>query len=125
MRRRDFDNASTKSAVNIGISHNRNGAVAEGQLHGFADEVAVTLIVRVNRHCCIAQHSLRPRSRQFDKTAVRTRVAQVIHPAGHFLVFYLVIGKRGSAGRTPVHQILTFIEQVALVECNKDLAHGL
>ena len=57
----DFNYSSPKTHIHIAIRNNRDAALAKRKLHGFANQVAVALIVRMHHDRHITQEGLRAR----------------------------------------------------------------
>ena len=58
MGRRDFDAPCTKVFFHISIRHNRHFTASNRQNNAFANQMGITLIIRVYRHRRIAKQSL-------------------------------------------------------------------
>ena len=66
VRRRDFHATGAELLVDVGIGDYRDLAPGQRQIYLFADDAAVALIVRVDRHRNVAKHRLRTRRRDRD-----------------------------------------------------------
>jgi len=120
--RSDFYNAGTKFHIDIVITDNRNLTVDQRQDDGFANQLLVTFILRVNSNSGIAQHCFRAGGCQDDlSAAVAERVAQMPEVSCLLLIFNLCIRDGGHAVRAPVDDALALINQAFVVEVDKDL----
>ena len=84
VRRRDLDRAGPLLGIGIGVADDRDQAADERQADPLADQMPVTLVVRVHRHRRVAQHRLGPRGRDRDAFAgllavrVHDRILEVV-----------------------------------------------
>ena len=57
MGRSNFYSTGTKLGINIAVGDNRNNSVGSRQTQGFANQVAITRVLRINCYCSIAWQS--------------------------------------------------------------------
>ena len=124
VRRRDLHATGAEFLVDIFVDDNRDFTSAQWQHQHFADQVRVTLVSRIDRHCDVTQHGLGPRGghRQVTGT-VRQRIADVPHEAVFFFRYHLQIRHRSTQHRVPVHQPLAAINQALLEQAHEDIGH--
>ena len=125
MRRRNLDAAGPEADFHILVPDDRNLPVHNRQDHGFADEVAVLLIVRVDRHRGIAEHGLGTGGGHLD---IRARlpldgVAHMPEAAGLLGINHLGVRERREAVRAPVDDAVAAVNQPLFVKLDKHLAH--
>ena len=88
MCRGDLDRTGTKLHIAIFIGDNRDFFIDNRQHDHLADFIFITLIIRMNRYCGIAQHRFRTGSGYHQITAaVSIRIAQM--PQMAFMLFML------------------------------------
>ena len=122
--RRDFEATGPELPVHIIIGNDRYLSSRQRQLNLFANQVAVPVIVRVNRDGGVTQHGLGPGCRHHEVAASRSqRVAQV--PEMALLLFGndLQVRNRGVQGGIPVHQALAAVDQPLVVQPNEDFLY--
>ena len=122
----DLHDASSEILLHIGIGHDRNLTANQRQDQRFADDILITLVLRVHRDGGIAQHRLGTGRRQLQIAgAVLEGIAQVPEMTRLLLKFHLRVRNGGLAVRAPVDDALAAIDQALLIQTDKDLAHGL
>ena len=85
VRRGDFHATGAEGRVHILIGDDGNRAFRQRQPHLLADEVLITRILRMHRHCDVAQHRLRScRGHHQMAAAVFKRITDVPHKAVFF-----------------------------------------
>ena len=125
MRRRDLHNTGTERAVHIIIRNHRDLAVHQGEHHGLADQGLIAFVSRIDRDCGIAQHGLGTCRRNNHFASTGYRVTDMPQVADRIHVFALFIRERGMAARTPVHNIVSAINQPFFVKTAEDFGDGL
>ena len=109
-----------KYLLHVIVGDNRYLASRERQDDGLADQVRISLVLGVYRNGRIAGERLRTRRRHHHVIAVRltlhtqrapdNRIAHVPKVTVVRLVFDLVVRKRRSAPRTPVHDVVALVD---------------
>ncbi|OPY11787.1 MAG: hypothetical protein A4E69_02628 [Syntrophus sp. PtaB.Bin138] len=123
--RRDFHRPGTEIHGHVVIGNDGNSAVHQGKEHVLADNILVADIVGVNGHRRIAQHRFRTGGRHDDlTTAVGKGVADVPEGAGFLLVLHFQIGDGGVAAGAPVDDVIPLIDQILIVEADKNFPDG-
>ena len=86
----------------------------------------VALIFRVYGDGRIAQHGLRPRGRDGDEfICADNRIANLPQLSDHVFVLDFEIGDRGLMPGTPVHDVISAINQAFFIQADEHLAHGV
>ena len=127
VRRRDLDRAGALLGIGIFVRDDRNAPADQRQDRVLADQVAVALVVRMDRDGGVAEHRLGPRRRDDDVSVVSAfdRIFDVPERALDLDLLHLQVGDRGQQLRVPVDQPLVLVDQVLPVEVDEDLEHGL
>ena len=73
VRRRHLDRAGAEARVDVVVGDDRDPASGQRQLHLAADEVRVTLVVRMHGDGGVAEHRLGPGGRDDDRVRRRRR----------------------------------------------------
>lgn len=116
MRRRDLDRARAEVRVNRFVGDDRDLAPDERQNHRLADQLAITFVVRIDRHRRVAEHGLGARGGDRDAPiASFDRILQVVELALKRLLFNFEIGKRRLILRTPVDDVIAAVDQSLFV----------
>ena len=112
----DLYHAGAKFHIHIGIRHNGDLTVHQGQKHLPADEGGISFVLRINSHCGISQHGFRTCGGKFQEFCctrrpvfLQKRVFDMPEMAGLFFVYNLCIGDGGVAHRAPVYNSAAFI----------------
>ena len=112
MSRGDLYNAGSEVHFNILVGDDRYLSVGERQLHGLADNVLVSLVVRVNRNRRIAEKRFGTRGGDLhEAAAVGERVVDMPEVTLLLLVLALYVRDRGLAARTPVDDALAVVNE--------------
>src|SRR5271163_1791080 len=122
---RDFNCAGTEFGVDMFVGDDDELPVYERVRQAGTDQVAVALVVGMDRDRGIAQHRLDPGGGHHD---VRLRVVQQAVPERHQLAFDvdivdLEVRDRSLKYRRPVDQPLGLIDQTGVVEPLEDRPH--
>ncbi|OPZ64179.1 MAG: hypothetical protein BWY83_03253 [bacterium ADurb.Bin478] len=121
----DFDRAAAERRVRMLVRDQGDFAMDQRQHQLPADQVAIALILRMDRHRRIAQHGLRARGGHNDLAgSVLERVRDVPQFAVLIAAGHLFIGQRGMTARTPIDETPPFIDQALVVQPDKHLAYG-
>ena len=127
MRRSNFYSAGTEFGINITISDDRNNSVGSRQTQGFANQVAITRVLRVNCYCSIAGQSFRTGGSNHQAAAFffNYRVVDVPEMARVILMLNLDIAQCGVAVYTPVGDTGAFVNQALFKQSAEHLANSL
>ena len=126
VRRRDFHAAGAEFRIDIGIGNDRNAASTQWKLHGYADDAAITVILRMHRDCDIAEQRFWTRGRHDDVAgAILHWIPNVPDLALLFLGHDFEIGDRGIQHRIPVHESLAAVDEPFFMQAHEGLDHGL
>ena len=89
-------------------------------------QVAIAIILGMDRHRRVAEHRLGPGRRDDDVLAGRTvdRIAEMPEGAGPRLVLDFQVRDRGEGARIPVHHVLAAVDETPLVQADEALGHG-
>ena len=130
--RGDLDDARTEFPVNIFICHDRDPAVHEGKPDVTADQVVVALILGMDCHCSIAEHSLGTRCGELEESCLgdRTvlfdqRIFDVPEMAGLLFILHFRVGDGSVADRTPVDDPASLVDPALFVHLHKYFGDGL
>ena len=127
---RDFYHSRAEFFIDIRIGNERDDAVRERKTEFFSDNRFVAFVFRVDGNRRVAEQGFRARRCNFyarravGRGAVCKLIPNMIHRAVCVRVVNFIVGKRRAAARTPVDQILSLVDEFALVQRNEDLAHG-
>ena len=123
--RRDLHRARALLGIGMFVGNNRNQTVRQRQPHLFADEIPVALVIGMHGNRSVAQHCFRARGGDGDETARLPfdGIFQIPEVPLHLDVLDFEIGHGGLQTRIPVHKALVLVDQVLLVEFDKDFQH--
>ncbi|MNC08438.1 hypothetical protein D3C75_560260 [compost metagenome] len=123
---RDLNRTAAKLFIYILVSDNWNLPADNRQDQRFADQIFITIILRMNSNCRITQHRLRTCGRYSDMSAAIFKwVTQMVQMTVNFLIFNLDIRQRRTSRRVPVDDTFTAIDQAFIIKLNKYLANSL
>ncbi len=123
---RDLDAAAAEVWIDVVVGDDRDHTACQRQGDLFADQVLVTLVVRVYGHRGVAEHGLRTGGGDDDvAAAVGEWVFEVPHVAVFFLRDDLEVGDGGVQYGVPVDQALAAVDQAFFVQADEDFAHGV
>src|SRR4030042_2595128 len=60
MRRRDLNSTGSKRRINGTVRNDRNLPFRKRQVQDLTYKTFITMVIGMNRHCSITEHSLRP-----------------------------------------------------------------
>ena len=132
MSARDLHATRAKFAIDKVVGNDGDLAVAQRQIHFFADQMFVTLVFRVNGQRAVGHHGFRTgggNGHAFlhhavnQLRAVCKRVQDVMHLAVGFGVFHFQVGHRALQHRVPADQALAAVNQALLVKLHKGFGH--
>ena len=117
--------AGAEAQLHVVVGHDGELPANQGQDGVLAHQVLVALIVGVDGHTGIAQHSLRPGSGD-DELLIRVLngVAYIPESAGHVLILHLCVGQGGAALGAPVDYTASLVDEALLVQVAEGLPHG-
>ena len=127
---RDFYHSRAEFFIDVGIRDERNNAVSERKAELFSDNRFVAFVFRIDGNRRVAEQGFRARRCNFyarravGRGTVCKLVPNMIHRAVGVRVINFIVGKRRAAARTPVDQIMSLIDEFALVQRNEDFSHG-
>ncbi len=124
VRGRDLHDAGAELRIGQFVENDRDLAMHQRQHHRLAVQVEIARVARVDRHCGVAQHGLRPRSRHYQ-VAVRAGygIADMPQVSLGLFVLDLEIREHGLAPRAPVHHVLAAVDQSPFPEPDEHFAH--
>ena len=124
--RRDLDGARAEFLVDVLIRKQRDAAADDRQYERLADEILVTLVIRMDSDARIAEHRLRARRRNLDVLArlALYLIAQMPEMTLLRLMLDLDVRDGRVARRTPVRDARALVDESLLIEADKDLADG-
>ena len=129
VRRRDFEATGAELAVDIFVANDRDFCLRERPPDRLADQVLVTLILRMHRDRSIAHEGFGACGGNFEMRAfavwLHQLVAHFIEEATLRLHVHLFVGNRGVRGRAPVDHALATIDVTTLIERHECGEHGL
>ena len=121
--------ARAELGVDIVVGKNRNLATHNRQIDRLANKMLITLVLRAYRNTSIAQHGFGTgggNNHIFHSIDwLGKRVAQIPQVALFIYVFSLIIGNSSSAGRAPIDDSTTLINEVIVVPIAEHLANGI
>ena len=127
MGRSNFYSAGTKFGINIAISDDRNNSVGSRQTQGFANQVAITRVLRINCYCSIAGQSFWTGGCNHQAAAFffNYGVVDVPEMARVILMLNLDIAQCSVAVYTPVGDTGAFVNQALFKQRAENLANSL
>ena len=112
VRWRHLDAARTKCEANISVGDDRDLATAERQSDHFSQQVPVTLVLRMDHHCRIAEHCFRARRGDGQRgAAVSQGVTNMPQVPLLLFLHHFEVGDGGLQHRVPVDQALAAVDQ--------------
>ena len=119
---RDLQGAGAEVGLDVVVGDDRQVAPDEGQHRRLADQVAVALVVGVDRDRGVGQHRLRAHGGDHDlAVAVRERVGDVEELVGDLAVLDLEVGDGRARPGVPVDEVVVAVDQALVVEVDEDL----
>ncbi len=124
----DFDHPRSKRRVNKVVGNDRDGALAQRQLHVLPHQVLVAGVVGVHGHSAVAQHGFGAGGGHHQAWhrftinglwAVGKGVAHVVQRPLGLGAFYFKVGHRALQHRVPVDQAFATVNQALLVQTHK------
>ena len=117
--------AGAELHVHIGVGHDGDLLVHQGQDALLAHNVPVTAVLGVDRHAGVAQHGLRPGGGHGHIAALLPGdgVADVPQVAGLLLVLHLRVAQGGDAVGAPVDDAAALVDEALVVEGDEHMAH--
>ena len=110
--RSDFQGPGAELRFNGRIADDGNGPLHYGQDNLLTHRGGIAGILGMHRHAGIAQHRLRAGRGHGDiSRPVGPGIAQIVEPAGLFLIFHFQVGQGGGAAGTPVDNALVAVNQ--------------
>ncbi len=126
MRRCHLDRAGTELGIDMVVGDDRDAATGQRKLDLGADEVCVTIVVRMHRDRGVAEHRLGPGGRDDDAVV---RVVDAAVPDRDELALVLAVldldvGQRSQAARAPVDDALRAVDETVVVQPLEDGEDG-
>ena len=132
MCRSNFNYTGTKFHINIGIGNNRKLTVYNRKKKLLANEILITVIIRVYGNCGITQHGFRTCGCELDKLrcayasiVLNQRILNVPEMACLLLILYLGIGNGGITYRTPVDNTAALVNPALFMHLAEHFGNGL
>ena len=127
MRRRHLHRTRALFGIGIVIRHNDQAAPDQGQNGVLAHQILIARVIGVYRDGGVAQHGFGPRGGDGDELAVIAfeRIFDVPQMAGNFHLLHFQVRNRRPQLRVPVDEAFVLVDQVFLVELDKNLDHRL
>ena len=124
--RGDFERTGAELAIDVVVGDNRHRAVEDGHQHLAADEMPVTLVLRVDGHGGIAQDGFWARGGHRDEfiRVVRQTVLEVIQETRFLRILHLEVRDGGAQAGRPVDHARAAVDQALLVQAHESLAHS-
>ena len=119
----DFNGAGTLSRVGVNVIDNRNFNIGQRNHRGLANQVFQFLVFGMNRNRLIPEQCFRTRCCDFNKSAVRQRVIEVIKLSFFVAGFNLQIRNGRLLFRAPVHQPARAINQTFVIHFHKQFCN--
>jgi len=120
--RGDLQGAGAEVGLDVVVGDDRQVAPDEGQHRRLADQVAVALVVGVDRHRGVGQHRLGAHGRNHDLAlAVGQRVGDLKELVGDLALLDLEVGDGRARPRVPVDEVVVAIDEALVVEVDEDL----
>ena len=117
VRGSDFNDAGAEFGVGHFVENDGDFAVHQRKAHGFAVEIEIALVARIDGDGCVAEHGFGARGGDGEEAvSSRDRIVDVPEAAGHFLVNAFEIRDGGVAAGAPVDHVLAAIDETAFVE---------
>jgi hypothetical protein len=126
VRRRDLHAAGAENRIDVGVGDHRYPAVGERQRDVRADEVLVSLVVRMDRDRDVAEHRLGTRRRDDEMPfAIGERIADVPELTVLLVRLDLEVRHRGLEHRVPVDEAFSAVDEALLVQAHEDFGDGV
>ena len=126
MSRSNLNTACSEVHFNIFIRNDGNLPVDDRQNKRFADNILVSLVVRVDGNGSITEHCLRSCCCKLEVTAsVLERIAKMPEVTCLILVFNLSVGDRSQTVRTPVYYTLATVDKSFIIKVYENLFNSL
>ncbi len=120
---RHFQGASPEILLHVIVEHHRDNAIDQRQPDADIRQVRIPFVIGMHRHRGIAEHGLGAGGGDDHRTGtIGIRVTDVIEFALGVLMLHLVVGESCVAARTPVDDVVAFIDQAFFIEPYEDLA---
>ncbi len=124
MRGGHFHHTGTEFPIHVFVGNDRNGTVAQRQLHLLANQMRIALVVGMHHHRHVAQQGFRPRGGHHQMPGtIRQWIADVVHETVFFFLHHFQIRHGSVQLGIPVHQPLAAINQAFLVQADKGFRH--
>src|SRR6516162_778094 len=123
--RSDLNGAAAGLWIRMLVGNNRHQTVGERKAHGFSDQIAKSLIIRVDRDPAVAEHRFGPGCGHNDKSArhIRYRITDMPQRTDGLAVFDLEIRDHGVHHRVPVDEPLVAVDEAFAIEPYEDAAN--
>ena len=128
----DLYHTGTELSVYIGVGNDGNHTVYDRQKDTLSDQVCISLILGMDGHSGIAQHSLGTgggKGQKFGRAGgtviIHDGILNVPEMTGLLLIFHLGIGDGGITDRTPVDDTGALVDIAFLVHLHENLGNCL
>jgi hypothetical protein len=121
--RSDLEGAGAEFGVDALVGDHRQAAPEQRQHGGAVDQRGVAGVAGVHGHGGVAQHRLGPRRGDRQRAAALELVAHVVQVTRLVDVLHLEVADRRAATRTPVDDVVVFVDVTLRVQGHEDLGH--
>ncbi len=119
----DLEAAGAEGGIHMGVRDHGDIPFHQGQAHGFAHEVAESLVLGMNRHRGVPEHGLRTGGGHYNLAAPGQGIGDVVDAALLLLVLHFQVRQGGLAAGAPVDDVVPAIDQALFKKPDEDLPH--
>ena len=122
---RDLERAGAELGVDVLVGDDRQAPADERQRAEPADQLAVAVVVGMDRDGGVGEHRLRAHGRDREgPVAVLERIVDLIEGVGDLPVDDLEVRDRGARPRVPVDEVVVAVDEALVVERDEDAVDG-
>ena len=109
--------ASSEFLIHIMVSHHRNLTSHQRKNQGFAYNILIPFILRIDCHCSVSQQRFRPCSGDFHESSRFSlyRIINMPEKAVLFLMLHFRVRNRSLAHRTPIYNPGALVNQALFI----------